>query len=107
MSIEKSSVKNEWFMYIIRCSDNSLYTGISTDVRRRFEEHCLGSNKGAKYLKGKGPLELLFQTEIGNRSLATKCEMAFKKLSKTQKEKKVLNQFEMKIFIDEVKKKSR
>ncbi len=73
-----------WFLYLIRCRDNSLYTGIAVDVARRFAAHQNGS--GAKYLRGRGPLELVFQKKIGSRSLATAVEIKVKKLSKVKKE---------------------
>jgi len=73
-----------WFLYLIRCKDGSLYTGITTDVDRRFAEHQSG--KGAKYLRGKTPLTLVFQQKIGSRSAALKAEASIKKLSKVEKE---------------------
>jgi len=73
-----------WFLYLIRCKDGALYTGITTDVDRRFAEHQSG--KGAKYLRGKTPLTLAFQQKIGSRSAALKAEASIKKLSKADKE---------------------
>ena len=64
-----------------------MYTGITTDVARRFSEHQEKGGKGAKYLRGRGPLILVFQKELGNRSLALSLENRIKKLSKTRKEK--------------------
>lgn len=77
--------KSVWFVYIIRCADGSLYCGIATDVDRRFGEHQEGAPKGAKYTRGKGPLELVYQKEIGTQSEATKEEMRIKKLSRNAK----------------------
>lgn len=74
-----------WFIYLIRCNHGTLYTGITSDVARRFAEH--ESGKGAKYLRGKAPLELVFQQAIGSRSAALTAEAAIKKLSKADKEK--------------------
>ena len=74
-----------WKLYILRCGDGSLYTGISTDVQRRLEEHCSG--KGAKYTRSRGPLELVYEEECGDHSAALKREAAIKKLSRTQKMK--------------------
>lgn len=71
-------------MYVVRCADNSLYTGISPDVAARLAKHDVG--KGARYLKGRGPLELAGQTVIGDRALASKVEWAFKRQTKRQKE---------------------
>ena len=75
----------KWYLYIVRCRDGSLYTGIATDVNRRFAEHQ--ENKGAKYLRGRGPLQLVFKKQIGKRELALKIERLVKKLPKLKKEK--------------------
>ena len=80
-----------WFLYIVRGADKSLYTGITTDVPRRFSEHSgTGSgdrSKGAKALRGKRPLILEYSRQIGNRSEALKIEYQVKKLSKIKKER--------------------
>lgn len=76
-----------WFLYLIRCADNRLYTGITTDVERRFAEHQAG--KGAKALRGKGELQLAFHHEVGERSLALRLEYQIKQLTKHQKERLV------------------
>lgn len=75
----------DWYVYIIRCSDKSLYTGVSTDVVRRFAEHQAQGNKTAKYLRGKQPLQLALQIKVNNRSNALSIENKIKKLSKLQK----------------------
>lgn len=69
---------------MLRCGDGSLYTGIATDVTRRLEEHR--AHAGAKYLRGRGPFEVVFQAEVGSRSLATRVELRIKKLSRSAKE---------------------
>jgi putative endonuclease len=74
-----------WSVYIIRCADGSFYTGISTDVARRFEEHASGSSKSAKYVRGRQPLELIFSKVVGTQSEATIEERRIKALSKAQK----------------------
>ena len=73
-----------WYVYIVRCGDNSLYTGIATDVDRRFEEHQ--EHRGARYLRGRAPLQLVFHRKIGTRSQASKIEYQIKRLSKDRKE---------------------
>lgn len=73
-----------WYLYILRCGDGSLYTGITTDVERRLEAHRQG--RGAKYTRGRGPLELVFQEECGTHSQALKREAAVKRLSRQEKE---------------------
>ncbi|GIU52464.1 MULTISPECIES: GIY-YIG nuclease family protein [Shewanella] len=80
-----SSKQVEWFLYIVKCHNGHLYTGITTDVNRRFAEHQAGGAKGAKYLKGKGPLTLVYQENAVDRSAATKRELAVKKLNRSNK----------------------
>jgi len=75
-----------WSLYLIRCRNGSLYTGITTDVERRFNEHQSNSVKSAKYLRGKGPLQLVFHIEVGNRSEASIAEAKIKKLCRSDKE---------------------
>jgi putative endonuclease len=75
-----------WSVYIIRCGDNSLYTGISNNVHKRFEVHRSGSAKAAKYTRNKHPLQLVFSAEIGDKSAASRVEYRLKKLSKRSKE---------------------
>lgn len=72
-------------LYIIRCADDTLYTGIAVDVDRRISQHVSGA-RGAKYLRGKGPLQLVFSAEVGDRSLATRLEYRVKRLSRDAKQ---------------------
>lgn len=72
-------------LYILRCRDDSLYTGIATDVPKRLTQHESGS-RGAKYLRGKGPLRLEFAEEVGDRAAASALEYRVKRLSRSQKE---------------------
>ena len=74
---------NTWKLYILRCGDGSLYTGITTDLDRRLDEHRSG--KGAKYTRGRGPLEMVYSEECGNHSDALKRELEIKALSKAEK----------------------
>ena len=76
-------METTWKLYILRCGDGSLYTGISTDVQRRLEEHRSG--KGAKYTRSRGPLELVYEEECGDHSAARKRELEIKKLSREEK----------------------
>ncbi len=80
-----------WFVYMLRCADNSLYTGITTDVLRRIAEHNgLGAKgAGAKYTRMRQPVELVYQECLANRSQAGKREFALKRLTKAQKEQLV------------------
>jgi len=72
-------------LYIVRCADNSLYTGIAADVGKRMAEHESGP-RGAKYLRGRQPLKLEYTREVGDRALASRLEYRVKRLSRTQKE---------------------
>ena len=81
------STEPVWHLYIVRARDGSLYTGIATDVERRMAEH--GDGKGAKYLRGRGPVRLEYRRRIGERALALKVEHGVKRLSKTEKERLV------------------
>ena len=72
-----------WYIYILRCGDDTLYTGITDDVEKRFAAHAAG--KGAKYTRGRGPLTLVYTEEVEDKSTALKREHAIKKLSRTEK----------------------
>jgi len=74
-----------WFVYILRCSDNTLYTGITTDIERRIEEH--NSKKSVtRYTRARQPVELMYQENAESRSDAGKREIQLKKLKKAEKE---------------------
>lgn len=73
-----------WYLYILRCGDGTLYTGITTDVEKRLEQHRTG--KGAKYTRGRGPLELVYQETCLDHSQALKREAAIKRMSRQKKE---------------------
>ena len=74
----------QFSVYVVRCSGDTLYTGIATDVAKRFEEHRSGK-RGAKYLRGRGPLELVFSEEVGDRARASRLEYRVKKLTRADK----------------------
>ena len=74
-----------WYLYLVRCANGHLYTGITTNVARRFSEHQSGGIKSAKYLRGKGPLTLMYQEQVGSHGDALRREIAVKKLSRSQK----------------------
>ena len=81
-----------WYVYLIRTKMGHLYTGVTQDVQRRFKEHQKQGGKGAKYLKGKKPLKLVFHKKIGSRSQALKTEVQIKKWPKKKKEALVNNE---------------
>lgn len=74
-----------WYLYLVRCANGHLYTGVTTDVARRFSEHQSSGIKSAKYLRGKGPLTLMYQEQVGSHGDALRREIAVKKLSRSQK----------------------
>ena len=73
-----------YFVYILKCSDETLYTGITTDIPRRLKEHN-SSVKGAKYTKVRRPVELMYSEELEDRSSASKREYAIKQLTRNEK----------------------
>ncbi len=74
----------DWYLYMVRCRHGSLYTGIATDVESRLADHR--ANKGAKYLRGRGPLKLVFKKQIGEKGRALKVERKVKNLPRHKKE---------------------
>jgi putative endonuclease len=84
----------EYSLYIVRCNDGTLYTGIAVDVERRIQEHETGS-RGAKYLRGKGPLTLEFSEIIGDRSTAQQFEYRVKRLERGRKEALIAGQYSL------------
>ena len=75
-----------WSIYMVKGRDQKIYTGISTDVARRFVEHQGTGTKGAKFLRGRGPLELLVIMPVGNRGDALRVERKVKRLPRSRKE---------------------
>ncbi|WP_196138508.1 GIY-YIG nuclease family protein [Aliikangiella sp. G2MR2-5] len=75
---------NNWYVYIIKASDDSLYTGVTTDIKRRWKEHNSGT-KGAKYFRGRKPKVLLYLAEFPGRSESQREEYRIKKLTKRDK----------------------
>ncbi|MGY6027713.1 GIY-YIG nuclease family protein [Phytobacter sp. AG2a] len=89
-----------WFLYLIRTPDNRLYTGITLDVPRRFIQHQNG--KGAKALRGKGELSLVFSAPVGDKSLALRAEYRIKQLTKRQKERLVSGEDSFERFVGDL-----
>ena len=83
-----SKESNLWFVYIIEAVDGSWYTGVTTDVRRRFEEHTAGP-KGARYFRGRQPSVVVFTEGGHSRSSACQREAQIKKMSRAQKQRMV------------------
>lgn len=79
-------MSDSWYVYIIRCANNALYTGITTDIARRLHEHQSQSSKTAKALRGKAPLQLVLEIIVANKSSALQIEHKIKTLTKSEKE---------------------
>ncbi len=77
---------NNWFVYIVRCADDSLYTGITKDVDRRIQEHNEGDKLAAKYTRARRPVILVYKETCDSRSAATKREIEIKLLSRRDKD---------------------
>ena len=80
---------NNYYVYILKCRDNTLYTGITTDLENRLKKH--NSGVGAKYTRGRTPVELMYYESCLDKSQALKREIAIKKLTRIKKEKLIEN----------------
>lgn len=87
-----------WYVYIIECSDKTFYTGITSDIHRRIEEHNT-SPKGAKYTKGRRPVKLVYCRRKKNKITASKEEYRIKKLTREEKLKMILSTSTMSSFV--------
>ena len=74
-----------WCVYMLRCADGSLYTGITTDVARRIAEHNGDGRVGARYTRSRRPVELVYVEAAGNRAAASRREAAIKRLDRARK----------------------
>ena len=79
----------DWYVYVVRCSDNSLYTGITIDVERRIDEHNNNNRLGAKYTRARRPVIHVYSEQLGSKSAAAKRESAIKQLTKDEKEQMI------------------
>ena len=79
-----SARSKPWCLYILRCADGSLYTGITRDLDRRLHQHNTG--RGARYTRGRGPVVLAYRESFADRSEASKREYAIKRMSRLQKQ---------------------
>lgn len=74
-----------WYVYMLRCADNSLYTGVTTDIERRLHEHNHDNKLGARYTRARRPVQLVYQQTADDRAGACQLESQLKKLSRKQK----------------------
>ena len=74
-----------WFVYVVRCADDTLYTGITTNTQRRMDEHNAGKPLGARYTRSRRPVTLAYVEDAPSRRVATQRERAIKKLDRRSK----------------------
>ena len=86
---------SNWYVYVVRCSDNTLYTGITTDVTRRLEEHNNDNSLGARYTRHRRPVSLIYSETYETRSAASIRECEIKKMPRTKKELLINNTEEL------------
>jgi putative endonuclease len=77
-------IDKKCYMYVVRCNDGTLYTGVTNSIKRRLHEHN-NTSKGAKYTRYRRPVELIYQVEYDTRSFALKAEYKFKQLRRSEK----------------------
>lgn len=79
-------MNDKWLLYVVRCADDTLYTGVTTDLERRLQEHNT-SSRGSKYTRTRRPVVVVYSEAHVDRSSAQKAEHQFKKMAKAMKEK--------------------
>ena len=93
------SGNKEWFVYILRCSNGSFYTGVTTDVQRRLAEHADGGRQSARYTRAFAPVELVYSSRLGGKRMAYQVEYRIKRLSRREKAMVVANNFSKKALL--------
>jgi len=81
---------DRWYVYILQCSDNTLYTGITVDLDRRVQEHNQDNKLGARYTRARRPVSLVYQESCSSRSAAAKREAAIRKMSRDKKQEMIM-----------------
>ncbi len=87
-------METSWELYILRCGDGTFYTGIARDAEKRLEVHRSG--KGAKYTRGRGPLQIVYRERCPDHGTALRREYAIKQLSRDEKERLILQSASLK-----------
>lgn len=88
--LPRTTLMDNWYVYMVRCADDSLYTGVAKDIQRRVEEHNNNDVLGAKYTRARRPVELVYEEACCSRSAACKREYEIKQLDKDAKENLIL-----------------
>jgi putative endonuclease len=84
--MSKTLAPPAWHVYIVRAGDGSLYTGVTTDIARRLSEHRGRDGRGARYLRGRAPIEMVYRRKLGGRGLALRVEWRLKRRSRAEKQ---------------------
>ena len=84
--MQNKDSKFDWYVYLVRCRDGSLYTGIAKSLEKRIAEHNSNNQLGSKYTRARRPVKLVYQESYVSRSQAAKRESEIKRLTKQQKE---------------------
>jgi putative endonuclease len=84
MSIEDND-KKAWFVYMLHCANGALYTGVTTDVQRRMDEHASGGPRSARFTRAFAPVQLVYHCRLGSKRLAYRVEYRLKRLSREKK----------------------
>ena len=88
-----------WHVYIVRTRDGSLYTGVTTDIARRLAEHRAADGRGARFLRGRAPLEIVYRRKIGERGLALRVEWRLKRRSRADKQAIVAGRLSRRVLL--------
>jgi putative endonuclease len=88
-ALKKPRARKRWIVYILRCADGSLYTGVTRDITRRVLEHNSNARLAARYTRSRRPVVLVYQETAGNRASACRREYRIKQLARSEKEKLV------------------
>lgn len=97
-----TQISTNWWLYLIRMANGHLYCGVTTNIERRFQEHCSNSAKTAKALRNKGPLELVFAYLADNKTQAMQLEYRLKQWPKQQKEQLIKGQIPIQTLLKEL-----
>ena len=89
-TLPHATLMDNWYVYMVRCADDSLYTGVAKNIQRRVEEHNNNDVLGAKYTRARRPVELVYEEACSSRSAACKREYEIKQFDKDAKENLIL-----------------
>ena len=92
-TLQRETIVNPWYVYIVRCADATYYCGVAKDVQKRLQEHNASDKLGARYTKARRPVALVYSEPVPSRSAAVKREGQIKRLTRKQKEQLIAASF--------------